>query len=659
MEKRLPIALLLSFVVIVGWQYFFAKPPPVRPAQATPPSTAPVEAGRSGNAPANASGDAAARAPVAGPDALGQPSFDSEERTLELRVGTPGQAGSYFARFSNRGARLLDLRLGDSFDQPSLDAQARLDIEHWTKLVESVPLQGRATGSLALRSNVSNGPYDRGLLDDALWRMKPLGPADAPTGVEFELQPGGGVRFVKRVRFLAGNYDLDVEFELTNEAATNPGRATFVFTPAEVVPLESGDTFYIEPQAIAAGRKPGEAEAREKPEFATKQRDDTGKALSGTFALPSGPISFAGVHNKYFAVLARAVPESATTIRAATWRVLRDENHAAKHPEQADRAFRFVAADLLLEWEVPKLGETQRYGYRVYAGPKAPKALAASSQDHLVVVHHDLGFFLKIAQFLLWVLNFFHSLVGNWGVAIILLTLSVRIVLFPLTRRSQTAMARYQTKMKRIQPQIDAIKKKYEKDPAKLRQEQTLIMQREGAFPPLGGCLPMFLQIPVFFGLFSALRASYDLRQAPFFGWIHDLAKPDALAEIAFNTHLPFIGTIQYFNLLPILMVVLWVLQQRMMPKPTDEQAARMQKIMMIMPIFMGFFLYSYAAGLSLYMITQSGMGIVEQLAIKRLWPVDATELPPKQNGFFARMAKMQEEQQRRLAAGGKGKPRK
>jgi YidC/Oxa1 family membrane protein insertase len=210
-------------------------------------------------------------------------------------------------------------------------------------------------------------------------------------------------------------------------------------------------------------------------------------------------------------------------------------------------------------------------------------------------------------------------------------------------------MARYQAKMKRVQPQIEALKKKYEKDPTRLRQEQTVLMQKEGAFPPLGGCLPMFLQVPVFFALFAALRASYDLRQAPFALWIHDLAKPDQLARIDFNTHLPFIGTIEYFNLLPILMVVLWVLQQRLMPKPTDEQALKMQKIMMIMPVFMGFFLYNYAAGLSLYMITQSTLGIAEQMIIKHFWPLDMTEQPKKTGGFWSKIAKLQEEQPRKL----------
>jgi len=207
-------------------------------------------------------------------------------------------------------------------------------------------------------------------------------------------------------------------------------------------------------------------------------------------------------------------------------------------------------------------------------------------------------------------------------------------------------MSRYQTKMKRLQPRIEEIKKRNAKDPAAQRQEQAKLMQEEGAFPPLGGCLPMFLQIPVFIGLFAALRASFDLRQAKFALWIQDLSLPDQFLPIGLN--LPLLGSIPYLNVLPPLMVVLWVWQQKGMPTPADEQAARMQKMMLWMPVMMGFFLYNYAAGLSLYMITQSGLGIVEQKVIKKVWPLDETEQPRKKNAFLARLMAAQDEQRRK-----------
>jgi YidC/Oxa1 family membrane protein insertase len=268
------------------------------------------------------------------------------------------------------------------------------------------------------------------------------------------------------------------------------------------------------------------------------------------------------------------------------------------------------------------------------------------------------------------VLGVLERATGNWGVAIILLTLLVRLILFPINRRSQTQMARYGKRMKRVQPQIDELKKRFANDPAKLQKAQAELMQKEGLFPPLGGCLPLFLQLPVFIGLFSALRTSFELRHAPFFAWMIDLSQPDRLLPLGWNTHLPLIGTIDYLNLLPLLMVALSLIQQKTLPTPVDEKAAQMQKMMMFFPVVMCLIFYDYAAGLSLYMITQSVLGILEQTVIKKIWPIDDSEPEPKKKarapGFFGRlqqraveMQKVQEERRRRLAAAGRGKSKR
>src|SRR5262249_22423847 len=219
--------------------------------------------------------------------------------------------------------------------------------------------------------------------------------------------------------------------------------------------------------------------------------------------------------------------------------------------------------DVPLDLALPAKGQRSSSEYVIYAGPKAPDAFTADCAAHQLVIDDDLTMD-SIARALLYLLGLLHGAVGNWGVAIIVLTLCVRAALFPLNRRSQTAMARYQKKMKRVQPRLEEAKKRYENDPQKLREAQARIMQEEGAFPPLGGCLPIFLQMPIFFGLFSALRTSFALRQAPFLAWIHDLSRPDRLLHIG----LPYLP--EYLNILPLLMVVLWVLQQMGMPKPAD-----------------------------------------------------------------------------------------
>ena len=143
---------------------------------------------------------------------------------------------------------------------------------------------------------------------------------------------------------------------------------------------------------------------------------------------------------------------------------------------------------------------------------------------------------------------------------------------------------------------------------------------------PLGGCLPLFLQMPIFFGLFSAIRFDVDLRHASFL-WAGDLSRPDAFMSFESGFSIPCcIGPgvqIDGLNILPILMTIAWVINQKMMPKSPDPQVQQQQKMMMFMPIMFGFMMYSYAAGLSLYWLTSSLFGIFEQRVIKKIFPLD------------------------------------
>ena len=375
------------------------------------------------------------------------------------------------------------------------------------------------------------------------------------------------------------------------------------------------------------------------------------------------PIGYFGCQNKYFAMLMRPADEvSGRALRESSKLAVEDfewAQDAANRPDWEER-FRDMLVEGTIAFKVPAGGESSARRYELFAGPKDASLFVGDDAIYQTLLREDLGFFDGIASVILGFLRFLHGIVGNWGWAIILLTLTVRMLLFPLQRKMQTSMARHATKMRRVQPKIDAVKEKYAKDPQKLRQEQARIFQEEGAMPPIGGCLPIFLQIPIFFGLFSALRVAFDLRHQPFMGWIQDLSQPDRL--ITFADTYPFVG--DAFNLLPILMVVLWIGQQKVMPKPAtmNEQQAQMQKIMMWMPIMFGFFLYNYASGLSLYMITTSAFGIVESTVIRRVWPIDETEQPKKKSRFMARVEElqkqavaMQEQQQKARGQQGKG----
>ena len=669
LEKRLPLALFLSLLVLVVWSKYFAPPPPKRPVAEDAAVTQPADAATPTGQPAAPSEQPAEQEPAArepaGPQ-VGTVVADEAERKLELEIGTPGERGSYRAIFSNRGGSLVDLWIGNYYDHDGLSAQERADRAHWTRLLESAEAPEGRTRSMVLRTRGASQELVGEPLDRALWKMRELDPADGDPGVEFELAQGRGVRFVKRIQFEPNSHRVHVHLELVNEALDASGPRAFSFTPAAVMPQELGDRFYIEPQAVAAGfsQEDWSRANRGLPRFAAKRRDDKGKQTAGAFDLPAGVTSFAGVQNKYFAVLLRAADApSLAALKGATWRLIRDEAWARENPLKAAESWHHLATDVLLELPLPARGETIARDYLVYCGPKDRDLLIGDYPDHEALIEKDLGFFDGIARILLSVLGFFERLTGNWGVAIILMTVSVRLVLFPINRRSQTSMARYQKKMKRIQPKIDELKKRYEKDSKKQREEQTKLMQEEGAFPPLGGCLPIFVQMPVFFGLFAALRTSFDLRQAPFLGWIRDLSRPDHLMHLNLHTGLPIIGTVEWLNVLPPLMVVLWVAQQLVMPKPADEQAQKMQRMMMFMPVVMGVFLYNYAAGLSLYMITQSTLGIIEVGVIKKVWPVDDAEPVKKKTGFMARMAERQAAHMKQRAGGntrkGSGKKRR
>ncbi|MDP6850489.1 MAG: membrane protein insertase YidC, partial [Planctomycetota bacterium] len=322
-----------------------------------------------------------------------------------------------------------------------------------------------------------------------------------------------------------------------------------------------------------------------------------------------------------------------TNMSGAEARRLRSSWYQAAR-EQREESWKrsSIAGDFRLHiGQAGTAGETQRFEW--YLGPKNPEILSSPSFRPMDAVIQELdyggSFFYRmfftgaIAPTILWIIDFFHTITGNWGIAIILMTLLVRALMFPINRTSQMKMGAYQAKVGKLKPQVEKINQKYAKDPAK-KQQATMELYREHKLsPPIGGCLPILLQFPVFIGLFAALRCSILLRQEPFALWIQDLSRPDALIDFGGPiANLPLISSVTSLNVLPIIMVVLWVWHQRSMPKPTDPQQAQMQKMMTFMPIMFGIMLYNYAAGLSLYMITSSALGIFEQKVIKKKWPV-------------------------------------
>ncbi|MCS6955287.1 MAG: membrane protein insertase YidC, partial [Candidatus Calescibacterium sp.] len=219
----------------------------------------------------------------------------------------------------------------------------------------------------------------------------------------------------------------------------------------------------------------------------------------------------------------------------------------------------------------------------------------------------DYGFWAPVSHFLLWILNIFYQLTNNYGVAIILLTLAIKLALYPLSKRQQVYMYEYQSKMKKFQPELMQIQKKYKNDRKRQHEEMMRLYKEHKINPvPIGGCLPILLQLPILIGLYSAICYSIVLRQAEFL-WIKDLSQPDAL----------FDG----FNLLPILMTIVWFIQMKTQPLPDDPNLRQQQKIMLFMPFIFGFMFYSMASGLILYWFVMQLISIVEQWIIKKSLP--------------------------------------
>ncbi len=259
--------------------------------------------------------------------------------------------------------------------------------------------------------------------------------------------------------------------------------------------------------------------------------------------------------------------------------------------------------------------------YQVFIGPKDTDTLAAHGLDRAI----EYGWFPWIAKPLSAILHFFYAIVRNYGIAIIMLTVMVRGAMFPLGRKAAMNAQR----MQELQPELKKINDLY-KDNMEKRAKAMQELYQKHNFKPLAGCLPMFIQLPIFIGLYRCLSVDISLRQEPLFPgleWCSNLAGPDMLfnwsswmPEFIAGRGAGWLGP--YFNILPMVTVALFLVQQKiLMPKATDEQTQMTQNMMQIMTVFMGVLFFKVPAGLCIYFITSSIWSLVERNLVKRLTP--------------------------------------
>jgi YidC/Oxa1 family membrane protein insertase len=246
------------------------------------------------------------------------------------------------------------------------------------------------------------------------------------------------------------------------------------------------------------------------------------------------------------------------------------------------------------------------YQTQIFYGPKDFNVLKAAGHDLSKSI--DFGWFDILSKPLLMFMTWLYKYVGNYGVAIIIITLIIKAIFWPLTAKSYKSMKN----MQKLQPKIMKLREKYKDDRQKMNQEM-MQLYRTYKVNPMGGCLPMVIQIPVFIALYRLLDYSLELRHAPFALWINDLSAPDRLFH--FNVNIPLMHPPAGIPVLTLLMGASMLLQQKMTPTPGDPTQAKM---MMLMPVFFTFIFINFPAGLVLYWLVNNLLSIGQQTMINR-----------------------------------------
>src|SRR5438128_1494331 len=260
-------------------------------------------------------------------------------------------------------------------------------------------------------------------------------------------------------------------------------------------------------------------------------------------------------------------------------------------------------------------GQTYSARFEIWAGPKLYHRLA--QLDHNEAEIMDFGIFKIVSQFLLNFLNWLHGFLGSYGASILALTAIIKIVLWPLQNKANLSMRR----MSLLNPKIQELREKYKDDPTRMNQE-VMKLYKDYGINPVGGCLPMMIQIPIFFGRFKMLGQAVELRNASFL-WVKDLSQPDTVAHL----HLPFLTWPVPINIIPLCMAATQIWLMQMTPKTGD---ATQRRLMMFTPLIFLFICYNFAAALALYYTTQNLFSILQFYQNKRQpMPTLEKRVPP------------------------------
>ena len=536
METRALLAFVISVAILVGYQYLFAPAPVPVPVPGGEPGT-------SGEArPAAPSPTVAPGVPEVAP---ATPEQDRAEE-IPARSGEDERVVAvetelYRAVFTSFGGRLKHFELENHRLTPDPDSPP-LDMVVADSRLPLGVYWTRADGSVA-----DDGPIDFEIRTDA---SEAHGDADATitlVGVASD-----GTRVTKTVVLHGDSYVLDYSVQV--EAAHAP------------------------PVGVAWARAVSE---------------DAGR-LGGI----DGPAAY--VEAALHASAASSLEDPLEIVGLTDWAGYADHYFLSAYFPSEPRVLRFVGRSdegvgQAILWDDQAAG---RVSYKLFVGPKKLNLL--QSLGHSLSQAVDLGWFAFVARPLLELLVFLHRFTGNYGWAIILITVGIRIVFYPVNKRQIESMKA----MQRVQPELKRIQEKFKDDRERLNKEMMEVYRRHKV-NPLSGCLPMLLQLPVFLGLYNALLQSIELRHAPFLGWIHDLSQPDRLGSLP----IPFVSP-PGIPVMTLLMGASMVIQQRMTPGTGDPVQQRM---MMFLPVIFTVMFINFPAGLVLYWLSNNVLSIVQQ----------------------------------------------
>jgi YidC/Oxa1 family membrane protein insertase len=575
------LAIVLSILVIAGWQYFYAMPLAERQkqerlAQQTTPPTVPQPGSAAPGAPQAPATAPGTGAPTAVPTAPGAPSAGlTREAALaqspRVAIETPKLKGS----IALKGGRIDDLSLsgyreGIEPGSPSivLFSPSQSPKPYYAEF-------GWVAGQ-GVTAAVPNAQTD--------WTAssQKLTP-EAPVTLSWD--NGQGLTFKRQIAV-----DRDYMFTLTETVENASGQAVALFPYGLVSRHGTPETagFYILHEGLL-GVQGGKLEEVGYADLVKAKTKDFKQSTGG----------FIGITDKYWA--AALIPDQKTP-------------HDGRFLAGTVGATPTYQSDILLPAQTVAPGASATVVTRLFAGAKETKIIDKYKDDFGITLFDrmiDWGWFWYLTQPLFKAMDWFYHLTGNFGVAILLVTVLIKALFFPLANKSYTSMA----KMKAVQPAMQEIQVRYKDD--RMKQQQALMeLYKKEKINPLAGCWPVLLQIPVFFALYKVLFITIEMRHAPFFGWIKDLAAPDPTSIFNLFGLIPF--SVPQFLLVgvwPLIMGITMWLQMKMNPEPTDPT----QKIIFSwMPLVFTFMLASFPAGLVIYWAWNNILSVSQQYVIMR-----------------------------------------